>query len=200
MVRAAAFITVFVGLSVPSYGALTSLAGAGFTADGAFQGVGLSPTEWSISFEFDGDLSASSTMAEFGAWSFRLANGSQQWVASGESSVAGSWTNIAGARVFTIDLADASTGGSGTTLLPTPTSVSIVYSAVRTAGVWSSLGDALRRSQGVGFDASRGGFIVRTSGSGPFGESTVTSGYLVPSPGAAALVGLAGMLGQRRRS
>lgn len=199
MVRAAVPAFVAFALTSASLAGLTSMQGTGIVADGAYAASGLLPNAWSIRFSFDGDLNASSTIGEFGAWSFSLTNGSQTWSASGDGSVGGRWTTNQGARIFTIDLADASSSSAGSTLAPAPTSVSIVYSAVRIGGVWSTLGEALMRSQTTTFDALKGGFVVRTGVMGGSDAGTITSGYTVPAPGAAALVAAAGLLARRRR-
>lgn len=199
MVRAAVPALVALAFASASLAGITSMQGTGIVADGAYVSSGLRPDAWSITFEFDGDLSASSTVGEFGAWSFSLTNGSQRWSASGDGSVGGRWTTNQGARIFTIDLADAGSAGAGSTLAPAPTSVSIVYSAVRVGGVWSTLGEALQRSQTPTFDALRGGFVVRTSVGGGPDTGTITSGYAVPAPGPAALMGLAALAARRRR-
>lgn len=186
-------------LASSSLAALTSMQGVGIVADGAYRNAGLIPDAWSITFAFDGDLTASATDGEFGAWSFSLSNGSQRWSASGDGAVGGRWTASQGARIFTIDLAQAGAGRSGSTLAPAPTSVSIVYSAVKVGGTWCSLGEALERSQSATFDAMRGGFVVRTGVTGSADAGTILSGYAVPAPGAAALVACAGLLTRRRR-
>ncbi|MFM7808856.1 MAG: hypothetical protein ACKPEA_13175 [Planctomycetota bacterium] len=199
MVRSAVPAIVAFAFASASFAGVTSMQGTGIVADGAYAASGLLPNAWSITFDFDGDLNASSTIGEFGAWSFSLSNGAQRWSASGDGSVGGRWTTNQGARIFTIDLADAGSTGAGSTLAPAPTSVSIVYSAVRVGGVWSTLGQALQRSQTATFDALRGGFIVRTGTIGGPDLGTITSGYAVPAPGAAALVAAAGLLARRRR-
>ena len=199
MVRAAIPAIAVCMLSSASLAGITSMRGVGITAEGAYQNAGLAPNAWSISFDFDGDLNASSTVGEFGAWSFSLSNGSQRWSASGDGAVGGRWTTSQGARIFTIDLAQAGAGSTGSTLAPAPTSVSIIYSAVKVGGVWSTLGEALQRSQSTTFDALRGGFIVRTGSEGSPDLGVITSGYAVPAPGAAALVACAGALARRRR-
>jgi hypothetical protein len=182
----------------PALGALTTITGVGITPQGAFQ-LATPDSSWHISFVFDGDLASSSTDGEFGSWSFTIGNGLRQWSASGDGASGGSWTNAGGARVFTIDLAQGASAISSGSLSPTPTSVSIIYSAVRANGAWCSLGEALQRSQGTSFDAMRGGFVVRATTDGTADIGTIHSGYLVPAPGAAVLTAFAGVLAQRRR-
>lgn len=198
MVRApisALAVGLFASMSLAE---VTSLQGVGIVASGSFTGPGLSAEAWNIRFEFDGDLNASATMGEFGAWNFSVSNGSQSWFTSGEGSVGGRWTTSANSRIFTIDLSDA-TSNAGGSLAPAPSSVSIVYTAVRTGSTWSTLGAALQRSQGPSYDPSRGGFVVRTGSTGSPDAGLITSGYAVPAPGAAALVACAGLIAQRRR-
>jgi hypothetical protein len=199
MVRFAVPAVAACAFASASLAGVTALQGVGIVADGAYRSSGLLPDAWTITFAFDGDLTASATDSEFGAWSFTLSNGSQRWATSGDGAVGGRWTTNQGARIFTIDLAQAGSGASGSTLAPAPTSVSIVYSAVKVGGAWCSLGEALQRSQTPTFDAMKGGFIVRTGvGAGP-DLGTITSGFAVPAPGAAALAGCAGALARRRR-
>jgi len=182
----------------PALGALTTISGVGITPQGAFQ-LASPEAAWHISFVFDGDLAASATEGEFGSWTFTIGNGLQQWTASGDGASDGRWTSSAGARVFTIDLAQGATATSSGSLSPTPSSVSVVYSAVRANGAWISLGEALQRSQGSSFDAMRGGFVVRATTAGGAELGTIQSGYLVPAPGAAAILAAAGLLTGRRR-
>ena len=178
---------------------LTSMQGVGIVASGAFTGPGLAANAWNIRFEFDGDLNASATFGDFGVWSFTVSNGSQSWHAGGEGSVGGRWTTNLNSRIFTIDLSDAGSTTSGS-LAPAPSSVSIVYTAIKSGGSWGTLGAALQGSQGNTYDASRGGFVVRTGTTGSPDAGLITSGYAVPAPGAAALVACAGLIVQRRRS
>lgn len=200
MVRFAVPAIVACSFATLSLAGVTSMQGVGIVAQGAYSASGLAPDAWAITFDFDGDLSASSTVGEFGAWSFSLSNGSQSWSASGDGAVGGRWTTNQGSRIFTIDLAQAGAGSAGSTLAPAPTSVSIIYSAVKVGGVWSTLGEALQRSQSTTFDAMRGGFIVRTGVGGGPDLGTIVSGYTVPAPGAAVLTACAGLLTRRRRT
>lgn len=199
MLRAAVPAFAAMAFASASLADLTSMQGVGMSASGAFTAPGLAPDAWNIRFEFDGDLGASATVGEFGAWTFSISNGSQTWFASGESSIAGRWSSYQGSRIYTIDLAQADSTTSSGSLMPAPSSISIVYTAVKTGGIWSSLGDALQRSQGPSYDALRGGFVIRTGTLGSPDAGMITSGFTVPGPGALALVGCAAALARRRR-
>ncbi len=197
-----AIVPAFAALAVASatLADMTSMQGVGISASGAFTAPGLAPDAWTIRFEFDGDAAASSTIGEFGNWTFSLSNGSQTWLASGESSIAGRWSSYQGSRIYTIDLAQAGDASSSGSLVPSPSSISIVYTAVKTGGAWCSLADALQRSQGSSYDPLRGGFVIRTGTTGSPDAGTITSGFTVPAPGALALVGCAAVLARRRKA
>ena len=199
MLRAAVPAFAALAFASVSLADLTSMQGVGIAASGSFTGPGLAPDAWNINFVFDGDLSASSTIGEFGNWTMSISNGSQSWIASGESSIAGRWSLNQGSRIYTIDLAQAGSVSSSGSLMPVPTSISIVYTAVKVGGAWCSLGESLQRSQGSSYDPLRGGFVVRTGVTGSPDAGLITSGFTVPAPGALALVGCAGLLARRRR-
>jgi hypothetical protein len=76
-----------------------------------------------------------------------------------------------------------------------------VYTATRASGSWGTLGAALNASQGTTFDAARGGFLIKTGAEGTSGAGSISTGYsfAVPAPGAAALLGMAGLLARSRR-
>lgn len=179
---------------------LTSLHGTGPTADGVYAGSAFSAQPWSVDFQFSGSIDSAAADADFGDWSFRLSNGSLNWSITGSGAESGVWKNVGSNRIFTILLTSGTTSG-GSTLSPAPTEVSIVYTATRASGSWGSLGAALTASQGSSFDAARGGFLIKTGASGTPSAGSISAGYsfAVPAPGAAALVGMAGLLARSRR-
>jgi len=177
-----------------SMAAMTSLQGVQIAASGAYGQDAFKAVGWSIQFAFSGDLAGAASEADFGDWSFTLRNGGNTWSAAGSGAQSGSWTTVGNARVFTIALSGSGTG-AGNTLSPAPSSVSIIYTALRAGGSWGSLGDALKASE---HDPLRGAFVIRTESGGNMGE--ISSGFaVVPTPGAVALLGLAGFSARRRR-
>jgi MYXO-CTERM domain-containing protein len=175
-----------------SMAGIASLQGVGITASGSYGSDAFKSVGWSIQFDFSGDMAGAASEADFGDWSFTLRNGASVWSVAGSGSQSGSWSTSGNARIFTIALAGS---GAGNTLSPAPTSVSIIYTALRASGSWGSLGDALKASE---HDPLRGAFVIRNeTGTGP-GE--ITSGFtVVPAPGAVALLALAGFSARRRR-
>jgi MYXO-CTERM domain-containing protein len=187
-------VSAVASLSIVSMSAagIASLQGVGITASGSYGSDAFKSVGWSIQFDFSGDMAGAASEADFGDWSFTLRNGASVWSVAGSGSQSGSWSTSGNARIFTIALAGS---GAGNTLSPAPTSVSIIYTALRASGSWGSLGDALKASEQ---DPLRGAFVIRNeAGTGP-GE--ITSGFaVVPAPGAVALLGLAGFSARRRR-
>ena len=173
-----------------------TLTASGISGTGAYQ---LSGNTWSLTFSFDGDVDASSMNADFGNWTLKLlgTNG-MTWQTSSNEVVDGTWArNGSNERILTITLADGTGLGMGD-VAPEPTYISINYAARKSGSSWESLGDALLYSGDSGTpSASRGSLTVRS------GESNVISGTfaaVIPTPGAAALVGLAGLIVSRRRN
>jgi len=179
---------------------LTSLHGTGPIAEGAYASGTFLSQPWTVDFQFSGTLDSAPSDADFGDWSFRLSNGSVNWSITGSGADSGVWKNVGSNRIFTITLMSGTTSG-GSTLSPAPTEVSIVYTATRASGSWGTLGAALNASQGTTFDAARGGFLIKTGASGTPGAGSIATGYsfAVPAPGAAALLGMAGLLARSRR-
>ena len=179
---------------------MTSLHGTGPVANGVYAGTSFSSQPWTVDFQFSGPLDSAPSDADFGDWSFRLSNGSAEWTITSSGAESGVWKNVGSNRIFTITLLSGTTSG-GSTLSPAPTEVSIVYTATRASGSWGTLGAALNASQGTTFDAARGGFLIKTGASGTPGAGSIATGYsfAVPAPGAAALLGMAGLLARSRR-
>ena len=120
------------------------------------------------------------------------ANGTT-WTKSRSETDGGTFRNISGGRVFTVTLGDGS--NSTGTLAPTPTVLSLKYTATRIGTAWNTLGQAIESSQQ---DANRG--MLTIANDLPGTEGIIAGTYTVPAPGAAALVGLAGLIVSRRRS
>jgi hypothetical protein len=173
-----------------------TLTASGIAGTGAYQ---LGGNTWTITFTFDGDVNASSMNSDFGNWTLKLlgTNG-KTWQTSSSEVVDGAWARTgANERMLTIRLADGADLGVGD-VAPEPTYISINYAARKSGSSWESLGNALLYSGDSGTPStSRGSLTVRS------GESNVISGTfatVIPAPGAAALVGLAGLIASRRRA
>lgn len=173
-----------------------SLTASGIAGTGAYQ---LSGNTWTITFSFDGDVNASSMNSDFGNWTLKLlgTNG-MTWQTSSSEVVDGAWArNGSNERMLTIKLADGAGIGVGD-VAPEPTYISISYAARKSGGSWQSLGNALLYSGDSGTPStSRGNLMVR---SGVSNMITGTFATVIPTPGAAALVSLAGLIVSRRRN
>ena len=172
-------------------GATQVLTASGIGGEGSYL---VSGNAWTITFTFDGDLTQSSLNGDFGNWTMTVTgtNGTT-WSKSRSETDGGTFKNIAGGRVFTVMLSDGS--DSTGTLAPTPTVLSLKYTATKTGTVWNTLGDALEKS--AGSDA-KGMLTIANDATGTAG--VIAGAFTVPAPGAAALVGLAGLLVSRRRA
>ena len=151
-------------------------------------------TSWTVTFTFDGDLAQSSLDGDFGNWTMTVTgtNGTT-WSKSRSETDGGMFKNVSGGRLYTVMLGDG-VGGNGT-LNPTPTVLTLMYTASKTGNVWNTLGNALENSAD---NAIKGKLTIANDNGGT--ESGVISGaFTVPAPGAAALVGLAGLIVARRR-
>jgi hypothetical protein len=173
-----------------------TLTASGIAGTGAYQ---VSGNAWTITFSFDGDVDASSMNSDFGNWTLNVqgTNGSA-WETSSAEVIDGAWIRSgSNERMLTITLAEGIGIGSGD-VAPEPTHISIRYSARRSGSSWESLGNALLYSGDSGtVSASRGTLTVRS------GDDNVISGTfaaVIPTPGAAALIGLAGLIVSRRRA
>lgn len=157
---------------------------------------------WTVNFYTDADLSQSGADADFGNWILTVTgtNGST-WTTSSAETVGGSYRNVTGARIFTVDLADADGGtlpGSGD-LAPIPGKLSLKFTTRKVGSTFENMQNALTYSGSAATSASQRGMLTVTSADG----ASVISGYFgttVPAPGAAALVGLAGIFVSRRRN
>lgn len=166
-------------------------------------GVGaynMSYNSWRVDFYTDADLSQSGLNADFGNWMLVITgtNG-VTWKTSSAETVGGSYANTTGARIFTVTLAEGSPIGGTGDLVPTPSILSLRYTTRKVGGAWQSMQNALEYSGSSSTSTAQRGMIVVGAADG----SSFISGYFgttVPAPGAAALVGLAGILVSRRRS
>jgi len=171
-------------------GAPQVLTAAGIAGTGSYnQG-----TSWTVTFTFDGELAQSSLNGDFGNWTMTVTgtNGTT-WSKSRSETDGGTFKNVSGGRMYTVMLGDgADSTGS---LTPTPTVLTLMYTASKTGTVWNTLGNALENSAG---NAMKGKLTIANDVSGT--EGVIAGAFTVPAPGAAALVGLAGLIVSRRRA
>ena len=170
-------------------GATQVLTASGIAGTGSYnQG-----TSWTVTFTFDGDLAQSSLDGDFGNWTMTVTgtNGTT-WSKSRSETDGGMFKNVSGGREYTVMLGDGS-GGNGT-LNPKPTVLTLMYTASKNVTGWNSLGNALENSAG---NALKGKLTIANDVSGTVG--VIAGAFTVPAPGAAALVGLAGLIVSRRR-
>ena len=172
-------------------GATQVLTASGIGGTGSYL---VSGNSWTITFTFDGDLTQSSLNGDFGNWTMTVTgtNGTT-WSKSRSETDGGTFKNIAGGRVFTVMLSDGS--DSTGTLAPSPTVLSLKYTATKTGTVWNTLGAALENSADNG---TKGMLSISNDVAGS--EGVIAGAFTVPAPGAAALVGLAGLIMSRRRA
>jgi hypothetical protein len=170
-------------------GATQVLTASGIAGTGSYnQG-----TSWTVTFAFDGELAQSSLDGDFGNWTMTVINGNgTTWSKSRSETDGGMFKNVSGGRMYTVMLGDG-VGGNGT-LNPTPTVLTLMYTASKTGTVWNTLGNALENSEG---NAMKGKLTIANDVSGT--EGVIAGAFTVPAPGAAALVGLAGLIVSRRR-
>lgn len=173
-----------------------TLTASGIAGTGAYQ---LAGNTWTITFMFDGDVNASSMNSDFGNWTLSVVgtNG-KTWQTTSNQIAEGAWSrNGSNERMLTI-LLDEGTGLGVGDVAPEPTYLSISYAARKSGSSWESLGSALLYSGNSGTPAaSRGNLMVRSGASNMIVGTFAT---VIPTPGAAALVGLAGLIVSRRRN
>lgn len=170
-------------------GATQVLTASGIAGTGSYnQG-----TSWTVTFTFDGELAQSSLDGDFGNWTMTVTgtNGTT-WSKSRSETDGGMFKNVSGGRMYTVMLGDG-TDSTGS-LTPTPTVLTLMYTASKTGTVWNTLGNALENSEG---NAMKGKLTIANDVSGT--EGVIAGAFTVPAPGAAALVGLAGLIVSRRR-
>lgn len=170
-------------------GATQVLTASGIAGEGSYN----RGTSWTVTFTFDGELAQSSLDGDFGNWTMTVTgtNGTT-WSKSRSETDGGTFKNITNGRIFTVMLGDGS--DSSGTLLPTPTVLSLKYTASQTSAAWNSLGQALENSAG---DGAKGMLTIANDAAGSAG--VIAGAFTVPAPGAAALVGLAALIVSRRR-
>jgi hypothetical protein len=170
-------------------GATQVLTASGIAGEGSYN----RGTSWTVTFTFDGELAQSSLDGDFGNWTMTVTgtNGTT-WSKSRSETDGGMFKNVSGGRMYTVMLGDG-VGGNGT-LSPTPTVLTLMYTASKSVTGWNTLGNALEKSAG---NMDKGMLTIANDVSGT--EGIIAGAFTVPAPGAAALVGLAALIVSRRR-
>lgn len=172
----------------------TTLTASGIAGTGSYL---VAPDTWTIDFTFTCDLDQSGMNADFGDWEVVLTgtNG-RSWTTSSSEVNNGTWKRDSDARILRIELAQDDAGIGTGTVTPLPTVVEVAYTVRRVGSSWESLGSALEYSAAVTTSANRRGSL-RVA----FDDvSEIKGAFAIPAPGAAALVGLAGLVVSRRRN
>ena len=175
----------------------TTLTASNITGMGVYMQA---PTIWSIQFTFDGDLAQTSLNGDFGNWTLTVtgSNGSS-WSKSSPETDGGSFKNITNGRIYNVLLGIGS-GGTGD-LDPEPSNLSLKYTTQKIAGVYMSLGAALNYSALSSTPDLQKGILSVTHVNAITGiqDGEIWGTFAVPTPGAVALIGFAGMVAGRRR-
>lgn len=172
----------------------TTLTASGIAGTGGYLNA---PNSWTIDFTFTCDLDQSGMNADFGSWEVLLTNtDGSTWTTSSTEVSNGTWKRDNDARILRIELAQDDAGIGTGTVNPTPKVVEVIYTVRRSGAAWESLGSALEYSAAVTTPANRRG-ALRVA----FDDiSEIKGAFAIPAPGAAALIGLAGLIVSRRRN
>jgi len=192
--NSSAVLAVLVASS--AFASMTTLTASDITGTGEYA---QSPTKWKIQFTFDGDLAQTSLDGDFGNWTLTVtgSNG-KSWSKSKNETNGGSYTGTTNEKIYVVDIGDGTDGNGG--LTPPPTNLSLKYTTKKISGNFMTLGEALDYSALSSTpDIERGRLsVTHVDGEGTeLGEISGT--FSVPTPGAVALIGLAGMVAGRRR-
>jgi len=184
------------------------MAGSG-AASGSLASLGA--VNMKLTLSFDDTASALASTTAFGAWSYIVTSsttGDTLFAASGNAATGTAstylrWTSgSTSTRRYTVVLGGTTSsawqGSAVGTGLPAITMVELGYVAARSGSTYGTMGESLTQSAGSG-----GGFLmaIANGSAGTFGAvgTTGTSFVIVPAPGAASLLALAGVVSIRRR-
>ena len=180
-----------------AFASMTTLTASNITGTGVYL---QDSTIWSIQFTFDGDLAQTSLDGDFGNWTLTVtgSNGSS-WSKSNSETNGGSFTPTTNGRIYLVDIGDG-TDGTNAGLTPPPTNLSLTYTTKKISGVFMTLGEALDYSALSSTpDIERGRLSVTHVDNEGTEDGEIWGTFAVPTPGAVALIGFAGMVAGRRR-
>jgi len=193
--NSSAVLAVLVASS--AFASMTTLTASDITGTGVYT---QSPTTWKIQFTFDGDLAQTSLDGDFGNWTLTVTGSDgSSWSKSKGQTDGGLFALITNGRIYFVDIGDGA-DGTNAGLTPPPTNLNLRYTTKSNSGVFMTLGEALDYSALSSTpDIERGRLSVTyvDNVGTEFGEISGT--FSVPTPGAVALIGLAGMVAGRRR-
>ena len=176
----------------------TTLTASNITGTGVYVQA---PTIWSIQFTFDGDLAQTSLDGDFGNWTLTVtgSNGSS-WSKSKSETDGGLFAPITNGRIYFVDIGDG-TDGTNAGLTPPPTNLNLRYTTKSNSGVFMTLGEALDYSALSSTQGIERGILSVTHVNAITGiqDGEIWGTFSVPTPGAVALIGFAGMVAGRRR-
>ena len=165
-----------------------------------------------MTLTYDDSASALASNTAFGAWSYAVTNSASQTIyaasgnaSSGTKSTYVGWTSgSTQTRRYTVILGGMDVANSHWlppvqgTGKPAITMVEIGYVAARTGTTYGTMGQSISGSSGSG-----GGFLMAVANGNPSSFGTMGSPFFsfapIPTPGAAALLSVAGLVSLRRR-
>ena len=192
--NSSAVLAVLVASS--AFATMTTLTASKITGTGVYVQA---PTIWSIQFTFDGDLAQDSLDGDFGNWTLTVTGSDgSSWSKSNSETNGGSFTPTTNGRIYLVDIGDGTAGNGG--LTPPPTNLSLTYTTKKISGVFMTLGEALDYSALSSTpDIERGRLSVTHVDNEGTEDGEIWGTFAVPTPGAVALIGFAGMVAGRRR-
>ena len=193
--NSSAVLAVLVASS--AFATMTTLTASNITGTGVYVQA---PTIWSIQFTFDGDLAQDSLDGDFGNWTLTVTGSDgSSWSKSNSETNGGSFTPTTNGRIYLVDIGDG-TDGTNAGLTPPPTNLSLKYTTKKISGNFMTLGQALDYSALSSTpDIERGRLSVTHVDNEGTEDGEIWGTFAVPTPGAVALIGFAGMVAGRRR-
>ena len=193
--NSSAVLAVLVASS--AFASMTTLTASNITGTGVYL---QDSTIWSIQFTFDGDLAQDSLDGDFGNWTLTVTGSDgSSWSKSNSETNGGSFTPTTNGRIYLVDIGDG-TDGTNAGLTPPPTNLSLTYTTKKISGVFMTLGEALDYSALSSTpDIERGRLSVTHVDNEGTEDGEIWGTFAVPTPGAVALIGFAGMVAGRRR-
>jgi len=192
--NSSAVLAVLVASS--AFASMTTLTASNIPGTGVYdQG-----TTWKIQFTFDGDLAQDSLDGDFGNWTLTVTGSDgSSWSKSKSETTGGDFTATTNGRIYFVDIGDGADGTNGG-LTPPPTNLNLTYTTKKISGNFMTLGQALDYSALSSTpDIERGRLSVSHVDNEGTEDGVISGTFSVPTPGAVALIGLAGMVAGRRR-
>lgn len=190
-----------ISIATATIAAATCTAGAAMvrqdlSATGTGSGAFAPLPNLTLLFSAEFDMASSVLAPVVGEWTMTMRSGSETvYTASGTGFDALTYTRFGSTRKYTM-VFDNTPPSDWQGLVDSPykpTLFEIGYVAAKSGTTYGTIGDSLNGSTASGF------LMVITNGT-PTEFGAITSiGYAIPSPGASALLGMAGLCAARRR-